>query len=49
MTPEDASYRFRLRTLALAEELGSVHAACRAMAFTPRSAVAGSGSGTDWS
>lgn len=31
MTPEDSIYRFRLRTLALAEELGSVRAACRAM------------------
>ena len=31
MTPEDSIYRFRLRTLALAEELGSVCAACRAM------------------
>ena len=31
MTPEDSIYRFRLRTLALAEELGNVRAACRAM------------------
>ena len=31
MTPEDSAYRVRLRTLALAEELGSVRAACRAM------------------
>ncbi len=31
MTPDDALYRFRVRTLALAEELGSVRAACRAM------------------
>ena len=29
MTPDDALYRFRLRALALAEELGSVSAACR--------------------
>jgi transposase InsO family protein len=31
MTPDDALYRFRMRTLALAEELGNVRAACRAM------------------
>ena len=31
MTPEDTIYRVRLRTLALAEELGNVRAACRAM------------------
>jgi len=31
MTPEDSIYRFRLRTLALTEELGNVRAACRAM------------------
>ncbi len=31
MTPEDTIYRFRLRTLALAKELGNVRAACRAM------------------
>ena len=29
MTPEDALYRYRLRALALAEELGSVRAACK--------------------
>ena len=31
MTPEDQLYRFRQRAIALAEELGSVRAACRAM------------------
>ena len=31
MTPEDSIYRFRLRTLALASEIGSVRAACRVM------------------
>ena len=31
MTPEDSIYRVRLRTLALAEELGDVRAACRLM------------------
>ena len=31
MTPDDVLYRFRVRTLALAEELGNVRAACRAM------------------
>ena len=31
MTPEDSIYRFRLRALALAEELGNVRLACRAM------------------
>ncbi len=31
MTPDDRLYRFRQRTLALAEELGSVRAACRMM------------------
>ena len=29
MTPEDVLYRQRLRAFALAEELGSVRAACR--------------------
>ena len=29
MTPEDAIYRYRLRTLALAREIGSVRGACR--------------------
>ena len=31
MTPDDAPHRFRLRVFALAEELGNVRAACRAM------------------
>ena len=31
MTPEDVIYRYRLRTLALAREIGSVRAACRVM------------------
>ena len=31
MTPHDQLYRFRQRTLALAEEVGSVRAACRMM------------------
>lgn len=31
MTQEDMLYRFRLRTMALAEELGNVRAACRIM------------------
>ena len=31
MTLEDVLYRQRLRTFALAEELGSVRAACRVM------------------
>ena len=31
MTPEDTIYRYRLRTLALAREIGSVRAACRVM------------------
>ena len=31
MSPDDALYRFRLRVFALAEELGNVRAACRAM------------------
>ncbi len=31
MTLDDALYRFRVRMLALAEELGDVRAACRAM------------------
>ena len=33
MTPDDRLYRFRQRTLALAEELGSVRAACRMMSI----------------
>jgi len=32
---DDALYRFRLRTLALAAELGNVRAACRAMGIHP--------------
>ena len=31
MTPEDSIYRFRLRALSLAEELGSVRAARKAL------------------
>ena len=31
MTPDDVTYRFRVRTFALARELGSVRAACGAM------------------
>ena len=31
MTQDDVLYRFRLRALALAEELGNVRAACRAL------------------
>ena len=31
MTPEDTIYRFRLRTLALAEKLGNVRSACRTL------------------
>ena len=36
MTPDDRLYRFRQRTLALAEELGSVRAACRMIRARPR-------------
>ena len=35
MTQDDALYRFRLRALALAQELGNVRAACRAMGIHP--------------
>ncbi len=35
MTPDDVLYRFRQRTLALAEELGNVRAACRVMGIHP--------------
>ena len=35
MTTDDALYRFRLRALALAQELGNVRAACRAMGIHP--------------
>ena len=35
MTVDDALYRFRLRTLALSQELGSVRVACRALGIHP--------------
>jgi transposase len=35
VTTDDALYRFRLRAFALATELGSVRAACRAMGIHP--------------
>jgi hypothetical protein len=35
LTTDDALYRFRLRALALAQELGNVRAACRAMGIHP--------------
>jgi hypothetical protein len=35
LTQDDALYRFRLRALALATELGNVRAACRAMGIHP--------------
>jgi hypothetical protein len=35
VTQDDLLYRFRLRTLALAAELGNVRAACRAMGIHP--------------
>lgn len=35
MTVDDALFRFRVRVFALAEELGSVRAACRAMGIHP--------------
>ena len=35
MTHDDALFRFRLRTFALASELGNVRAACRAMGIHP--------------
>lgn len=35
MTQGDVLYRFRLRTIALAEELGNVRAACRVMGIHP--------------
>lgn len=35
MTDDDLPYRFRLRVFALAHELGSVRAACRAMGIHP--------------
>ncbi len=35
MTVDDALYRLRLRAFALAQELGNVRAACRAMGIHP--------------
>ena len=35
MSPDDALYRYRVRVFALAEEMGSVRAACRAMGIHP--------------
>jgi hypothetical protein len=35
VTQDDLLYRFRLRTLAMAQELGNVRAACRAMGIHP--------------
>lgn len=35
MTQDDVLYRFRLRALALAEEIGNVRAACRALGIHP--------------
>ena len=35
MTQDDLLYRFRLRTVAMAAELGNVRAACRAMGIHP--------------
>ncbi len=35
MTQDDLLYRFRLRTFAMAAELGNVRAACRAMGIHP--------------
>src|SRR6266567_6554063 len=35
LTNDDALYRFRLRALALAQEMGNVRAACRAMGIHP--------------
>lgn len=35
MTTDDALFHFRVRTLALAQEMGSVRAACRAMGIHP--------------
>ena len=35
MTQDDLLYRFRLRTFAIAAELGNVRAACRAMGIHP--------------
>jgi hypothetical protein len=41
LTHDDALYKFRLRVFALAEELGSVRAACRAMDIHPPLNTAG--------
>ena len=35
MTQDDLLYRFRLRTFAMAQELGNVRATCRAMGIHP--------------
>ena len=35
MSPDDALYRYRVRVFALAEEMGSVRAACRALGIHP--------------
>jgi transposase-like protein len=35
LSNDDALYKFRLRVFALAQELGSVRAACRAMDIHP--------------
>ena len=35
MTQDDLLYRFRLRVFAMAQELGNVRAACRAMGIHP--------------
>jgi transposase-like protein len=54
VTQDDLLYRFRLRTFAIATELGSVRAACRAMGIHPstyyrwRSCGPGSGGPHAW-
>jgi len=35
LSPDDALYRYRVRVFALAEEMGSIRAACRAMGIHP--------------
>jgi hypothetical protein len=45
VTQDDLLYRFRLRTFAMAAELGNVRAACRAMGSIPRPTIGGS---TSW-
>jgi transposase-like protein len=35
VTQDDLLYRFRLRVFAMAQELGNVRAACRAMGIHP--------------